>query len=153
MYYTQFCARQKDRIGILRVLAILASCKDDRAYEDPFLHSLIALLIPMNDEFANEDFCTGLFDEFLFAGLTRDNVTRHMLKLLWYVHSRLPVLRLKTLMKALQPTTQHHENVHKLYENLQGRIGNTIQEHPPEQMDIDFDSPLKNVPTPGPHYV
>jgi negative elongation factor B len=152
MYYTLACARQKDRVGILRVLAILSSCKDDRAYEDPFLHSLIALLIPMNDEFANEDFCTGLFDEFLFAGLTRDNVTRHMLKLLWYVHSRLPVLRLKTLMKALQPTAQHHENVHKLYENLQARIG--IQDHPPPDpsMEIDFDSPLKSVPTPGPHY-
>lgn len=37
----------------------------------------------MGDEFHTEDFCTGLFDEFLFAGLTRDNVTRHMLKLLW----------------------------------------------------------------------
>lgn len=37
----------------------------------------------MAEEFTTEDFCTTLFDEFLFAGLTRDNVTRHMLKLLW----------------------------------------------------------------------
>lgn len=42
MYYTLHTARQKDRVGILRVLAILASCKDDRAYEDPFLHSLVS---------------------------------------------------------------------------------------------------------------
>lgn len=42
MYYTLHTARHKDRIGILRVLAILASCKDDRAYEDPFLHSLVS---------------------------------------------------------------------------------------------------------------
>lgn len=154
MYYTLHVSRQRDRIGILRVLAILASCKDDRAYEDPFLHSLIALLVPMAEEFSNEDFCTGLFDEFLFAGLTRDNVTRHMLKLLWYIHGKLPTVRLSTLMKALQPTTQHHENVHKLYENLQERIGTTIQEIPPvENMDVDFDSPLKSVPTPGPHYM
>ncbi|XP_052888809.1 negative elongation factor B [Anopheles moucheti] len=153
MYYTLHTARQKDRVGILRVMAILASCKDDRAYEDPFLHSLIALIIPMSEEFANEDFCTGLFDEFLFAGLTRDNVTRHMLKLLWYIHQKLPQARLMTLMKALQPTAQHHESVHKLYENLQKRVGALTQEPQPEPMETDFDSPLKNVPTPGPHYV
>uniref|UniRef100_A0A182JZV3 Negative elongation factor B n=1 Tax=Anopheles christyi TaxID=43041 RepID=A0A182JZV3_9DIPT len=153
MYYTLHTARQKDRVGILRVMAILASCKDDRAYEDPFLHSLIALIIPMSDEFANEDFCTGLFDEFLFAGLTRDNVTRHMLKLLWYIHQKLPQVRLMTLMKALQPTAQHHESVHKLYENLQKRVGTLTQEAPAEPMETDFDSPLKSVPTPGPHYV
>lgn len=113
----------------------------------------IALLIPMGEEFANEDFCTGLFDEFLFAGLTRDNVTRHMLKLLWYVHARLPAIRLSTLMKALQPTAQHNESVHALYSSLQDRIGIAVQETSShEPMDMDFDSPLKNVPTPGPHY-
>ncbi|XP_055681580.1 negative elongation factor B [Lutzomyia longipalpis] len=154
MYYTLHTARQKDRVGILRVLAILACCKDDRAYEDPFLHSLIALLIPMAEEFTAEDFCTGLFDEFLFARLTRDNVTRHMLKLLWYIHPKLPSGRLQTLLKALQPTAQHHENVHKLYENLQARIGLAIQENAAtEAMEIDYDSPLKSVPTPKPHYL
>lgn len=111
----------------------------------------------MGDEFSTEDFCTGLFDEFLFVGLTRDNVTRHMLKLLWYIHSRLPALRLTTLMKALQPTAQHNESVHALYSSLQDRIGTAMQEvqaaaGASEPMDIDFDSPLKQVPTPGPHY-
>lgn len=42
MYYTLHTARHKDRIGILRVMTILASCKDDRSYEDPFLHSLVS---------------------------------------------------------------------------------------------------------------
>ena len=108
----------------------------------------------MGEEFANEDFCTGLFDEFLFVGLTRDNVTRHMLKLLWYIHYRLPGNRLSTLMKALQPNAQHNESVHALYSNLQERIGAAIQESTVNEsmMNIDFDSPLKSVPTPGPHY-
>lgn len=43
MYYTLHTARQKDRVGILRVLTVLASCKNDRAYEDPFLHSLVRI--------------------------------------------------------------------------------------------------------------
>lgn len=42
MYYTLHTARTKDRVGILRILAILSSCKNDRAYEDPFLHSLVS---------------------------------------------------------------------------------------------------------------
>lgn len=104
----------------------------------------------MADEFVLEEFCTGLFDEFLFAGLTRDNVTRHMLKLLWYVHQKLPPSRLSTLMKALQPTAQHNESVHQLYSSLQERIA--VQESTAhENIDIDFDSPLKSVPTPGPN--
>lgn len=176
MYYTLHTARQKDRVGILRVLAILTSCKDERAYEDPFLHSLvtfakspfsanclidpflcfqIALLIPMADEFVHEEFCTGLFDELLFAGLTRDNVTRHLLKLLWYIHMKLPPGRLSTLMKALQPTAQHNESVHLLYNSLQERIGLAMQESQAAQeaVEVDFDSPLKNMPTPGPNYM
>lgn len=114
----------------------------------------IAQLIPMADEFVNEEFCTGLFDEFLFAGLTRDNVTRHMLKLLWYTHTKLPAGRLATLMKALEPNAQHTESVHTLYRNLQERIGIAIQESAAHEIvDMDFDSPLKSVPTPGPHYM
>lgn len=105
----------------------------------------------MGEEFVNEDFCTGLFDEFLFAGLSRDNVTRHMLKLLWYIHNRLPAVRLNTLMKALQPTAQHNESVHLLHSTLQSRIGSAMQESTIHEttMDIDYDSPLKSVPTPS----
>lgn len=145
MYYTLHTARQKDKVGLLRILAVLSSCKDDRAYEDPFLHSLIASLIAMSDEFANEDFCTVLFDEFLFAGLTRDNVTRHMLKLLWYVHAKLPSSRLQTMMKALQPTVNHHENVHKLYESLQTKIGAQPTEITQAPTEMEIDSPMKEI--------
>ena len=64
------------------------------------------LILNMADEFPNESFCTVIFDEFFLAGLGRDNVTRHLLKLLWYIHLKLPPTRLHTLMKALQPTSQ-----------------------------------------------
>lgn len=42
MYYTLHSARQKDRVGLMRVLGTLANCKNDRAFEDPFLHSLVS---------------------------------------------------------------------------------------------------------------
>lgn len=102
----------------------------------------------MAEEFVHEEFCTGLFDEFLFAGLTRDNVTRHMLKLLWYIHPKLPSGRLTTLMKALQPSAQHNELVTIQYNSLQERIGVTIQEIAAAQPEMDYDNPIKSVPTP-----
>lgn len=60
----------------------------------------------MADEFATEDFCTVVFDEFFYAGITRENVTRHVLKLLWYVWPKLPQARLYTLMKVVSSTSQ-----------------------------------------------
>lgn len=41
MYYTLQTARQRDRIGLMRVLGTLANCDSDRAFEDPFLHFLV----------------------------------------------------------------------------------------------------------------
>ncbi|XP_044270020.1 negative elongation factor B [Tribolium madens] len=152
MYYTLNVARLKDRVGLLRVLTVLANCKDDRAFEDPFLHSLVIFLIHNPEEFQAEDFCTVLFDEFFFAGLSRENVTRHLLKLLWYVHSRLPASRLHTLMKALQPTHQHSEKVHSLYEMLQTKVNSQEETAVPLEMDIDLNSPLMSVPTPAPYH-
>ncbi|CAF4806598.1 unnamed protein product [Pieris macdunnoughi] len=150
MYYTLHAAKTKDRGALLRILSILGSCKNGLAYSDPFLHQLVALLIQFPDEFQGEDFSTVLFDEFFFAGLSKDNVTRHLLKLIWYIHPKLPETRIHTLMKALQPGTQHNEAVHKVYESLQQKL--TTQVEPaPSATEMDYlDSPLLSVPMPSP---
>ncbi|XP_033331868.1 negative elongation factor B [Megalopta genalis] len=146
-----------DARGLMRVLATLPNCQAQRAFEDPFLHTLVSLLIlNMADEFSNESFCTVIFDEFFLAGLARDNVTRHLLKLLWYIYPKLPPTRLHTLMKALQPTSQHNEAVHNLYEALREKIGSRSTEDQlattPQIDTLGLDcppSPLTGVPTPS----
>uniref|UniRef100_A0A1B6CU00 Negative elongation factor B n=3 Tax=Clastoptera arizonana TaxID=38151 RepID=A0A1B6CU00_9HEMI len=148
MYYTLHTAKHKDRVGLMRVLGTLANCDSDRAFEDPFLHFLVSLLIHMSEEFAAEDFCTVIFDEFFYAGLNRENVLRHMLKLLWYVYPKLPSARLHTLIKVLQPTSQHNEAVHLLYETLQDKIGS--QQEPPVIPENTDYLELMSVPTPAP---
>lgn len=153
MYYTLHAAKFRDRGALLRILSILGSCKDGRAYEDPFLHALVALLIQLPDEFQGEDFSTVLFDEFFFAGLSKDNVTRHLLKLLWYIHPKLPETRIHTLMKALQPGTQHNESVHKLYEILQQKMTTQVEPIPSTSEMEYLDSPLMSVPTPAPYHM
>lgn len=152
MYYTLNVTRLKDRVALLRILTVLANCKDDRAFEDPFLHSFVGLLINNPDEFQAEDFCTALFDEFFSVGLQRDNVTRHLLKLLWYVHQKLPVSRLHTILKTVQPTHQHSEKVHNLYKLLQDKINSQEETTILTDMDIDINSPLMSVPTPAPYH-
>merc|ERR1712126_536150 len=99
-------ARKKDRTALMRVLGGLGSSHSDRAFEDPFLHTLVALLISMADEFTDNRFCTVVFDEFFSSGLHKESVCRHLLKLLYYIHHKLPASRLETLMKALQPSPQ-----------------------------------------------
>ncbi|XP_015607572.1 negative elongation factor B [Cephus cinctus] len=143
-----------DARGLMRVLATLPNCQAQRAFEDPFLHTLVSLLIlNMADEFSNESFCTVIFDEFFLAGLGRDNVTRHLLKLLWYIHPKLPPARQHSLLKALQPTSQHNEAVHSLYESLREKMGNrTLEEQSTSAAQMDTmvlecpSSPLTGVP-------
>ncbi|XP_033222942.1 negative elongation factor B [Belonocnema kinseyi] len=140
-----------DARGLMRVLATLPNCQGQRAFEDPFLHTLVSLLIlNMADEFSNESFCTVIFDEFFLTGFGRDNVTRHLLKLLWYIYPKLPSARLQSLIKALQPTGQQVEAVHNLYQALHKRIGNSPGEsHPPapSQMDtLTMDCPGSPIP-------
>jgi len=151
MYYTLHVAKAKDRLALMRILGSLANCDHDRAFEDPFLHFLVALLIQQVDEFAAEDFCTVIFDEFFCTGLSRENVVRHVLKLVWHVYPKLPPSRLSTLTKVLQPSSTHDEAVHKLYTDFVEKIS-TDTEPPPEPPSFDYlESPLMSVPTPS-HY-
>ncbi|OXU31236.1 hypothetical protein TSAR_014770 [Trichomalopsis sarcophagae] len=137
-----------DARGLVRVLATLPNCQGQRAYEDPFLHTLVLLLVlNMSDEFTNESFCTVIFDEFFLAGTSKDSVTRHLLKLLWWVHPKLPIARLHTLVKSLEPTSQHNEAVHSLYQALRDKIGNRTSDDPAAQVDVMMEassSPMPN---------
>ncbi|KAL7287037.1 hypothetical protein TKK_0018769 [Trichogramma kaykai] len=118
-----------DAKGLMRVLATLPNCEGQRAYEDPFLHTLVIILVNnMADEFSNESFCTVIFDEFFFAGMPKDSVTRHILKLIYWVHTKLPAARLKTLMKSLEPSSQQHEGIHTLYKQVTDKIENRKNE-------------------------
>ena len=76
------------------------SCTVALVSQDAFLHSLVTGLIGMKEEFEAEDFCTAVFDEFFFTCINIDNVVRHLLRLLWWVHPRLPPARLDTLLKV-----------------------------------------------------
>ena len=58
----------------------------------------------MRDDFEAEDFCTVVFDEFFLTLITNDNVVRHLLRLLKFVHTKVSPTRLENLMKLTEPT-------------------------------------------------
>lgn len=66
--------RMKDRVAVCNIIPVLVHCENERAYEDTFLHSLISFLIAMSDEFAHDDFCSVVFDDYL---LVRTCIYRH----------------------------------------------------------------------------
>jgi len=148
MYYTLNCANRRDRAAVIRTLGTLSSCHHDRAFHDTFLHSLVAALIPMQDEFANEDFCTIVFDEFFLTNISRENVMRHLMKLVWYVHPKLPDGRRDTLLKALQPGGHQSESSQALYERLRARVHEAEGKRRGQQEHSD--SPLLGMPQPPP---
>ena len=76
----------------------------------------------MKEEFEAEDFCTAVFDEFFFTCINIDNVVRHLMRLLWWVHPRLPPARLDTLMKVAEPSSGGGEAVVQAYEDLKTKI-------------------------------
>lgn len=106
----------------------------DLAFGDIFLHLLTGTLALLADEFAVEDFCSGLFDGFLLTAAPRylggrtgagwagggggarpaapvassrkENVQRHALRLLLHLHHRVAPAKLQALQKALEPTGQ-----------------------------------------------
>ncbi|KAL7640276.1 UNVERIFIED_CONTAM: hypothetical protein RMT77_009690 [Armadillidium vulgare] len=150
MYYTLHSATRKDKVALMRVLGTLATCHQNRAFQDTFLHSLVASLIPMAEDFSTEDFCTVVFDEFFFTNNGRENILRHVMKLVWYVHPKLPPARLTSIMKCLQPNMHQGEASINLYDKLKQRVKDFLDAQNQPSATGDIDSPLMAVPTPAP---
>lgn len=72
----------KDRVAACNIIPVLVHCENERAYEDTFLHSLISFLIAMSDEFAHDDFCSVVFDDYL---LVRTCIYMYMLKNIYLI--------------------------------------------------------------------
>eukprot|EP00095_Tigriopus_kingsejongensis_P003367 maker-scaffold153_size302544-snap-gene-0.8 protein:Tk03367 transcript:maker-scaffold153_size302544-snap-gene-0.8-mRNA-1 annotation:"hypothetical protein KGM_17840" len=103
MHYTLQTAKAKDTIGLKRVLGYLANVVHMHPYEDPFMHTLVTYLIQMKDEFDAKDFGTCIFDEFFFTSINNDNFVRHLLRLLWFVYSKVDKTRLENILKLTEP--------------------------------------------------
>ncbi|KFO21449.1 Negative elongation factor B [Fukomys damarensis] len=140
LYYVLHITKQRNKNALLRLLPGLVETFGDLAFSDIFLHLLTGSLALLADEFALEDFCSSLFEGFfLTASPRKENVHRHVLRLLLHLHARVAPSKLEALQKALEPTGQSGEAVKELYSQLGEKL---------EQLDHRKPSPAQAAETP-----
>nr|XP_020664836.1 negative elongation factor B isoform X1 [Pogona vitticeps]XP_020664837.1 negative elongation factor B isoform X2 [Pogona vitticeps] len=151
LYYMLHITKQRNKNAFLRLLPALGETFNDLAFGDIFLHLLTSNLTLLADEFAQEDFCTSLLDGFFLPACSRkENVHRHVLRLLLHLHHKVAPAKMESLQKALEPTKQSSEALKELYhqlgEKLELRNASPVaQVADPPSMDL----PLATVPTPA----
>ena len=77
-------------------------CKDSPP-NDCLLNAITNTLARHSDEFHNADFCSLIFDQFLFTWLPTESALHHCLRLLWLVHAKIEGGRMVQLLTITQP--------------------------------------------------
>ncbi|CAM2103701.1 negative elongation factor B [Lepidochelys kempii] len=150
LYYILHITKQRNKNAFLRLLPALAETFSDLAFSDIFLHLLTGNLTLLGDEFALEDFCTSLFDGFFLTACSRkENVHRHVLRLLLHLHHKVAPTKLESLQKALEPTKQSGEAVKDLYNQLSEKLELRKPSPAPVAETPSMELTLPTVPTPA----
>lgn len=150
LYYTFQAIRQKDRTAVVRVLVSLASSNENHALEDPYLHTLVSLLIQMPEEFANEDLCTVVFDEVFLTALDQGSTPHHLIRLMHSVYPHLPSHRLKLLMSTLKSCKLNSEAAVTAFKSLEQKVDEFFS-NSDNKMEISSNDDIHfalSVPTP-----
>ncbi|GFO06166.1 negative elongation factor b [Plakobranchus ocellatus] len=151
MYYCLQCARMKDRLAVAQILPTLIHCEGERAYSDTFLHCLTSYLVHMKEDFQHPEFCTAIFDDFFMPAMSRENVLRHLLRLLIHVHHKIPRPKLDSVLEEISSDKDMSDQVRTTLDVLQEKM--STHEPSPVPSPEKLDSPLASVPapTPAPH--
>lgn len=150
IYYTFQVCRQKDKQGITRILGCLSSTFESKAYDSTFLHVLVSHLIPMAEEFASDDFCTAVLDEFFLTGLMTKSTAHHLMKLIFHSIKHMPASRTEAIMKKIKSCSLENEMSQNLRLELQDRMAQLMDEslQPEDSVKQEPEFPIP-VPTPS----
>ncbi|KAG9468545.1 hypothetical protein GDO78_022521 [Eleutherodactylus coqui] len=150
LYYLLHITKQRNKNSLLRLLPAIKETYNDTAFTDIFLHLFTSNLTLLSEEFGSEEFCTHIFDGFFINALTKkENIHRHILRLLLHLHHKVAPSKLESLQKALEPTKTNGEAVKELYNQLSEKLQQKKASPPaaePEPAAMDL--PLYSVPTP-----
>lgn len=140
VHYTLTVAKQGSVGSVVRILPILAKCEPDTVYSDMSLHELVSYLAAMGDSFANLDFCEIVFDKFFLPFLSRENVVRHLLRLVWWIHPKVIGSTVSRIMKSALSHIPSSGPLNKTYQLVQDKV-NSYQPSP-VQVTEKVESPL-----------
>lgn len=149
LYYVLHIAKLRNRNALQRLLPSLVETYNDMAFTDIFLHLLTGHLTLLSDEFGTEEFCSVVFDSFLLTSYSsKENVHRHCLRLLLYLHHKVLPSYMETLMKTLEPPKQSSEPVKELYTQLTEKMAVQKKTPPPPEEAPSLDLGLHPVTVP-----
>ncbi|MEE6504970.1 hypothetical protein FKM82_005394 [Ascaphus truei] len=150
MYYMLHITKQRNKNSLLRLLPALKETFSDSAFADIFLHLFTSNLTLLSEEFGTEEFCTSIFDGFFLASCAKkENVHRHVLRLLLHLHHKVVPAKLESLQKALEPTKTSGDPVKELHNQLSEKLQQKKPSPPaPDPEPPSMDLPLHTVSTP-----
>ncbi|KAE8582259.1 hypothetical protein XENTR_v10020042 [Xenopus tropicalis] len=148
LYYTLHITKQRNKNFLLRLLPALKEMTGDTAFTDIFLHLFTSNLTLLGDEFGSEDFCSSVFDGFFLTSCPKkENVHRHVLRLLLHLHHKVAPAKLEALQKALEPPKTSGDALKELHNTLSDKIQQRKSPPAPEPEPPAMDLPLHAVPT------
>ncbi|XP_034281205.1 negative elongation factor B [Pantherophis guttatus] len=146
LYYVLHITKQRNKNALLRLVPTLTETFNDLAFGDIFLHLFTGNLTLLADEFGQDDFCAVLFDRFFLTACPRkDNVHRHLLRMLLHLHHKVVPAKLESLQKSLEPTKQSSEAVKELFNQLGEKLEVRKASPVPEAEAPPMDLPLPTV--------
>ncbi|XP_072285861.1 negative elongation factor B [Pyxicephalus adspersus] len=150
LYYILHITKQRNKNSLLRLLPALKETYSDTAYTDIFLHLFTSNLTLLLEEFSSEEFCNQIFDGFFLPACTKkENIHKHVLRLVLHLHHKVAPSKMESLQKALEPPKTSGEAVKDLYNQLCDKLQQKkASPQPPEPETPAMELPLHSVPNP-----
>uniref|UniRef100_H3CEI5 Negative elongation factor complex member B n=1 Tax=Tetraodon nigroviridis TaxID=99883 RepID=H3CEI5_TETNG len=155
LYYIFHIAKLRNKNALQRLLPALVDTYNDMAFGDIFLHLLTGHLTLLSDEFGSEDFCSVVFDGFLLTSFSsKENVHRHILRMLVHLHHKVAPSCMESLMKTLEPPKQRlgpqsSEPLKELYTKLTEKLEAQKKSSPAVEETPSLDLGLHTVSCPS----
>ncbi|RXM98417.1 Negative elongation factor B [Acipenser ruthenus] len=112
LYYILHITKQRNKNALQRLLPALVETYNDMAFSDVFLHLFTGSFTLLSDEFGAEEFCNAVFDGFFLTSFSsKENVHRHILRLILHLHHKILPSRLESLIKTLEPSKQSENGI------------------------------------------
>ncbi|XP_034764962.2 negative elongation factor B-like [Acipenser ruthenus] len=151
LYYILHITKQRNKNALQRLLPALVETYNDMAFSDVFLHLFTGSFTLLSDEFGAEEFCNAVFDGFFLTSFSsKENVHRHILRLILHLHHKILPSRLESLIKTLEPSKQQtSEAVKELYTQLMEKLDSQKKSPAQPAEPPSLDLPLHTVAVPA----
>lgn len=95
-----------NRMMLQFILPTLCRASKENPPNDCMLNAIIHALIRHPDDFHSAEYCSLIFDKFLFTWLPRESFLHHSLRLLWFIHAKIESSIMVALLTNTQPTAE-----------------------------------------------